>query len=73
MDRSPERRTTVARFNSRFEAEVVAARLRDAGFDPAVFADDAGGWEPQLAMVATVEVRVPESEVAEAVEFLEGG
>lgn len=70
MEHSPEPRATVARFDSRFEAEVVAARLRDAGFDPAVFADDAGGWEPQMAMSTTVEVKVPGSEVAAAVAFL---
>lgn len=61
---------TVARLTGRFEAEIVAARLRDGGFEAFVAADDAGGWEPQLALVATVEVKVPADDAAEAEAFL---
>lgn len=43
-----------------FEAEVIAARLRDAGVEAVVFGSDAGGWAPHLSLFAGTRVMVPE-------------
>lgn len=56
------------RTSNTFEAEVIVARLRDAGIEAVIFAADAAGWAPHLALVQGHRVMVPEDalEVAEA-------
>jgi Putative prokaryotic signal transducing protein len=55
----------VAVATSRIEAELMAGFLRDNGLRAAVFADDAGGQEPQLQLQG-VRVLVAASDEAEA-------
>lgn len=53
-----------------FEAEVIAARLRDAGVEAVVFGSDAGGWAPHLALFQGTRVMVPEDALDFARELL---
>ena len=54
-----------------FEAEVIAARLRDAGVEAVVFGSDAGGWAPHLAWYHGTRIMVPEDALEFARELLE--
>lgn len=58
----------VARFRFRYEAEMAAGRLEDAGIPAFVFGDDIGGMYPG---VASVGVRVTAEDVERAREVLE--
>lgn len=51
--------TVVARFASRHEGEAARGFLEDAGIPAALFADDAGGMEPQLVFVRPARLVVP--------------
>jgi Putative prokaryotic signal transducing protein len=60
----------VAVATSRIEAELMVGFLRDNGLRAAVFADDAGGQEPQLQLQG-VRVLVAASDEAKARRLLE--
>lgn len=63
--------TTLRRYGSRPEAEVVRGRLQSAGVKAIVLADDAGGMEPPLALTLGVRLLVDEKDVAAAKRILE--
>jgi hypothetical protein len=54
-----------------FEAEVIAARLRDAGVHAVIFGSDAGGWAPHLAWYHGTRIMVPEDALEFAQQLLE--
>lgn len=56
--------------SNEFEAQVIAARLRDAGVEAVIFAADAAGWAPHLALVQGHRVMVPEDALDFAQELL---
>lgn len=60
----------VARFTLRHEGEVAQGFLMDAGIPAALFADDAGGMEPNLAFVRPARLVVRSEHAADAREIL---
>ncbi|MGH8997779.1 MAG: DUF2007 domain-containing protein [Acidimicrobiia bacterium] len=58
------------RTSNTFEAEVIVARLRDAGVEAVVFGGDAGGWAPHLTIFHGSRVMVPEDALEFAQELL---
>jgi len=67
----PENDTVViARFTLRHEGEVAQGFLMDAGIPAALFSDDAGGMEPNLAFVRPARLVVRAEHVEEAREVL---
>ncbi|MFL6241338.1 MAG: putative signal transducing protein [Actinomycetes bacterium] len=63
---APDQTSVVATVGSRVEAELIAGMLRSEGVRSAVFADDAGGWEPQLQQTQGVRVIVADKDTAKA-------
>jgi hypothetical protein len=61
---------TVATVSTRFEAEVIAARLADAGVPSRVLADDVGGLFPFTLHGKGVLVQVPTESLATAAGLL---
>jgi hypothetical protein len=59
------------RTSNQFEAEVIVARLRDAGVQAVVFSADAAGWAPHLALVQGSRVMVPEDALEFSQELIE--
>jgi hypothetical protein len=53
------------------EAELVRSRLEAAGFHPFIANETTASWLAGYSTLANVQVQVPESEAAEAREFLE--
>ena len=53
------------------EAQLVRSRLEAAGFHPSIANENAASWLAGFSQMANVQVQVPESEAAEAREFLE--
>lgn len=58
--------------SNRFEAEVLAARLRDSGIQAVIRADDVGGWVPELLQMKGVAVLVDRDDLEAAETLLEG-
>ncbi|MDH3283773.1 MAG: DUF2007 domain-containing protein [Acidobacteriota bacterium] len=58
-------------FMNRIEAELVAGKLRDAGIETVLRSDDAGGMEPNLALVRGVWLLVRRRDLERARELLE--
>jgi hypothetical protein len=58
------------RWPSRFEAEVMAGRLRSEGLRATVPGDDADGWYPHLGLVHGYRVLVLEDDLEAAQELL---
>lgn len=56
--------------SSRFEAEVIVARLREAGIKSAYFADDGGGTHPPMINAEPIQIRVLASDRAAAIEAI---
>ena len=52
------------------EAELVRSRLAAAGFHPFIANEMAAGWLGGSSTATLLRIEVPESEVAEATEFL---
>ncbi len=61
----------VKTFMSRIEAELVAGKLRDGGIETILRSDDAGGMEPNLALVRGVWLLVRRGDLERAKELLE--
>ena len=49
---------TVATYRFRHEADMAKIILAELGIDSIVFADDAGGWHPELLMTRPVRLLV---------------
>lgn len=62
----------IARFFTRHEGEIAQGFLLDAGIPAALFSDDAGGMEPQLAFVRPARLVVRREHKDAAVELLSG-
>lgn len=62
----------IARFVTRHEGEIAQGFLLDAGIPAALFSDDAGGMEPQLAFIRPARLVVRRDDLEEAVELLQG-
>ncbi len=62
----------VARFPLRHEGEVAQGFLMDAGIPAALFSDDAGGMEPNLAFVRPARLVVRAEHAERARELLAG-
>ena len=60
----------LTRFPTRFEADVIIAKLRAAGVRVVMGPDDAGGWYPQLALAQGHRVLVAEDDIDLANEVL---
>jgi hypothetical protein len=56
----------LTRFSSRFEADVVIAKLRSAGIAVTMHAADADGWYPHLGFVEGYHVMVTAQDLEEA-------
>lgn len=63
-------RAHLATYASRTEADVVVARLSDAGIAAWALSDSAGGVEPQLDLIRGVRVVCEPERLAEAAEVL---
>jgi hypothetical protein len=62
--------TQIAAFNSRLEADLVVAKLAEAGIDAYITADNLGGTFPMMQMMTGgYKVMVPESQADEAAEI----
>jgi hypothetical protein len=61
------------RYTHRFEADVITARLLDAGLRAVTLGDDVGGWYPHLGASAGYRVMVAEDELDAAQRILESG
>ncbi len=60
----------IAAYNTALEAELVLAKLREAGIDGYVMADNLGGSFPMMQMITGgYKVMVPESQAEEAKEI----
>lgn len=57
--------------SNRFEAEVLAARLRDSGISVLVRGDDVGGWVPELLQMKGVAVLVADHDLEAAKKLLD--
>lgn len=57
--------------SNRFEAEVLAARLRDSGISVLVRGDDVGGWVPELLQMKGVSVLVADNDLEAARKLLD--
>lgn len=63
--------TEIAAFNTRLEADLVIAKLAEAGIDGFVVADNLGGTFPMMQMVTGgYKVMVPETMAEEATEIV---
>lgn len=62
----------IARFVTRHEGEIAQGFLLDAGIPAALFSDDAGGMEPQLAFIRPARLVVRRDDLDEAIELLQG-
>ena len=62
----------LARFFTRHEGEIAQGFLLDANIPAALFSDDAGGMEPQLAFVRPARLVVRREHMDVAIEILEG-
>ncbi len=62
----------IARFITRHEGEIAQGFLLDAGIPAALFSDDAGGMEPQLAFIRPARLVVRREHMEDAVEILDG-
>lgn len=60
----------IASFGNRVEAEIARAKLESEGILAAVYADDAGGYDPQFTMTRGVQVVVADKDAEEAIEIL---
>ena len=64
--------TTIDTATSRESAEVVAAALRQHGFDVLVLGDAAGGAAPEFELgTSAVAIQVPEDQATEAREVIQ--
>lgn len=61
---------TVSRVNTRFEADLIAARLSEGGIPALVVADDVGGMVPFSLHAKGAQVQVLSKHVAEAEKIL---
>jgi hypothetical protein len=66
-----EETAVIARFNLRHEGEIALGFLRDADITAALFIDDAGGTEPNLAFVSPARLVVRSEDRARAREILD--
>lgn len=66
MTSSDSETVTIAQFTTRHTGEIAQGFLLDAGIPAALFSDDAGGMEPQLAFIrpARLVVRTEHREAA---------
>lgn len=62
----------IARFVTRHEGETAQGFLLDAGIPAALFTDDAGGMEPQLAFIRPARLVVRRDTLDEAIDLLQG-
>jgi hypothetical protein len=62
----------LARYITRHEGEIAQGFLLDADIPAALFTDDAGGMEPQLAFIRPARLVVRREHVEEATEVLQG-
>jgi len=60
----------IGRFSTRHEGEIAQGFLLNAGVPAALFLDDAGGMEPQLAFVRPARLVVRKEHQAEALDVL---
>lgn len=63
--------TVVARFHLRHEGEIALGYLRNADITAALFIDDAGGTEPNLAFVSPARLVVRSEDQARARDILD--
>jgi hypothetical protein len=63
----------LTRRSSRFEADVIIAKLRSAGIPSTMDAADAGGWYPHLGFVQGYRVLVNEENLDEATRVVVAG
>jgi hypothetical protein len=61
--------TVITTFNLT-EAQLICSRLEAAGFHPFVANENTASWLAGYSVLANVQVQVPETEAAEAKEFL---
>ena len=62
--------TEIAAYNTRLEAELVLAKLREAGIDGYIVADNLGGSFPMMQMITGgYRIMVPDSSAEEAEEI----